>query len=141
MLTYHCDCQYYHNGDFKYEVKTQGEHTPVIVYSLGDTRTIYYRRLWLSDSRRKWVYSKRAFCKYQLEDNSIFVLHPSDEKPMVRNHGEPISQFQHGNVSVAKGTLSIGLIYRNVTQTLAYDHETCTRILTKDYLNKNTRFF
>ena len=81
----------------------------------------------------KWKVGKHPLATYKLTDNSIFVLHPMDEKPIIRNFGEPLSQFQHGNVKVKKGDLSVGFIYRNVTQTLTYDDETSKNVLPKQF--------
>ena len=136
-LPFHCDCQYNHKGEFKYGKNTQGENTPVIVYSMGDPRTMSYRQRWVVSGKKnfkKWHVSKNHIQQYKLTDNSIFVLHPRDEQPMIRIIGEPLSQFQHGHVNVNKGDLSMGLIFRNVTHTLVYDNVKSTRILPDNYL-------
>ena len=44
-LAYHSDCGYDHKGDFKNK-NTQGKNTAVIVYSLGDSRTLCLREGW-----------------------------------------------------------------------------------------------
>ena len=43
-LSYHCDCEYDCSGHFKHTQNSQGENTPVIVYSLGDSRNMYFRK-------------------------------------------------------------------------------------------------
>ena len=60
-LTYHCDCEYDHNGHFKSNKNTQGENTPVIVYSMGDSRTLHIRKRIVIDgkgSKKKGMYCK-----------------------------------------------------------------------------------
>ena len=56
-----------------------------------------------------------------------------DEKPMIRHPSETLSQFQHGNVNVKKGHLSMALVFHNVTKTLIYDDITCKRVLPKTF--------
>ena len=143
-LSFHSDCKYNYKGQFKSNLNTQGENTPVIVYSMGDPRTIFYRSRWIVDDKntgKKWNYSKEYISQYELTNNSTFVLHPSDEKPMIRNIGEPLSQYQHGNIKVKKGMLYIGFVYRNVTQALSYDNVRCTRVLEGDFLQRNKDYF
>ena len=113
-LAFHCDCQYNYNGEFKSSHNTQGQNTPVIVYSLGDPRILSFRKRWLNDnysSHRKWIVGKETVSQYELKDNSIFVLHPMDEKTHHRSVDKEPSQYQHGNVEVQKGKLSLALIY------------------------------
>ena len=43
-LPYHCDCIYDTNGHFNYNKNTQGINTPVLVYTLGNSRTLYFRK-------------------------------------------------------------------------------------------------
>jgi hypothetical protein len=134
-LAYHTDCQYDHNGTFKTNKNTQGKNTAVIVYSLGDSRKLYFRRRMVMNSRKKWKNDRPCF-KFTLDDNSIFVLHPMDEKPIIRNPTETLSHFQHGNVTVKLGNLSIALVFRNVTHTLDYNNMTSKRILGKEFTEK-----
>ena len=44
-LSYHCDSKYNHKGEFQSNKNTQGQNTPVIVYSMGDPRTLYYKMM------------------------------------------------------------------------------------------------
>ena len=69
----------------------------------------------------------------------MFVLHPMDEKPITRNPTETLSHFQHGNVTVKLGNLSIALVFRNVTHTLDYNNMTSKRILGKEFTEKNCK--
>ena len=75
--------------------------------------------------------------KFKLEDNSIFVPHPMDEKPIIRHPAETLSHFQHGNVIVKQGNLGIALIFRNVTQTLDYDNMSSKRVLGNRFNHEN----
>ena len=79
----------------------------------------------------------KPFLKLQLTDKSIFMLHPNDEKPLVRTPGDSKCQLQHGNVHVK---MSIALVYRNVTKTLIYDSKNSRRVLSDQYCNKHSLF-
>ena len=140
-LSYHCDCQYDHYGNFKKTANTQCQNTPVIVYTLGDSRQLFFRKRMIDvgkKSKQCWKNNTEPCEQFQLHHNSIFVLHPVDEVPMIRCVGETKSQYQHGNVKVKDGDLSIGLIFRCVTHTLNYDNITSRRVLPKHYFRGNT---
>ena len=103
---------------------------------MGDPRVLFFRKRWIVNDgvkKRKWKVGKNHNTEFHLTDHSLFVLHPNDEKPIIRNIGEPLSQFQHGNVQVKKGELSIRFIFRHATQTLIYDNIKYTIILPKCY--------
>lgn len=136
-LSYHCDCIYDHNGEFCIKTNTQGKDTPVIVYTIGDSRSISFRKRTICNTKSKWKVLKTPVKTFKLHNNSIFVLHPDDELPMQRCLGENLSQFQHGNVNVKKGLLSIGLVFRNVTKYLKYDIDSSKLILPPKYNNHN----
>lgn len=141
QLTYHCDYQYDHDGQFMDLKNSQGKNTPVIIYSLGDTRTICFRRRIVKsskESRKCWEAHKHPFQKIDLNDNSMFVLHPMDEKPILRYPTESLSQFQHGNISLKTGCLSIALVFRNVTNTLIYDNVTSRRAIDVEWVHTNS---
>lgn len=141
-LSYHCDCEYDHSGEFM-KNNSQGENTPVIVYSMGDSRELCFRKRMAIDGgnhRKCWHIVNEPYCKFSLHDNSIFVLHHDDEKPVVRYSGEYLSQFQHGNVFVKEGLLSIGLIFRHVTKSLIYDNVTCMRVLPDNFFNDKREY-
>ena len=62
-LTYHCDCEYSHNGKCNSLDNSQGENTPVIVYSLGDSRTLYFRRrrvIYENKLKKHWENNKKS---------------------------------------------------------------------------------
>ena len=60
-----------------------------------------------------------------------------DEKPFLRHPAETLSHFQHGNVIVKQGNLSIALIFRNVTKTLQYDNMSSKRVLGNTFNQDN----
>ena len=60
-----------------------------------------------------------------------------DEKPIIRHPHESLSQFQHGNVVVEEGNLSIAMVFRHVSNTLIYDNITCKRVLSSTFIHDN----
>ena len=59
---------------------------------------------------------------------------------MTRHNAETLAQYQHGNISVKEGHLSIGLIFCNVTQSLIYDSITSKRILDRNFHTKKRKY-
>ena len=60
---------------------------------------------------------------------------------MIRGPNETLSQFQHGNVNVKEGDLSIAMVFRCVNTTLPYDHITSKRVLDTDYIKSQREHF
>ena len=50
-----------------------------------------------------------------------------------------MSQYQHGNVAVKSGDLSMALVFRNVTKTLLYDNVTLRRDISEQLTHNNER--
>ena len=70
------------------------------------------------------------------------MLHPDDEFPMKRLQEDLISLYPHGNVHVRIG-LSIGLVFRCVTNIKPYNQETNKMTLgqkERQYLNATVAF-
>ena len=135
-LPFHYDCEYDHNGTFL-QRNSKRENTPVIVYSLGDSRTLNLSRRMAVDSgnHKQWLIIQKKCKEFELKDNSIFLLHPDDENPLLRYFDKELSQFQHGNVQVKKGQLSLGMVLRNVTKSLPYNNVTDVRLLPDNFMN------
>ena len=107
------------NGGFNYNKNTQGINTPVLVYTLGNPRTIYFRKRQVikkQSSKSCWENDKHPSKEFILSNNSLFLLHPDDEKPKIRHNSEGLSQFQHGNAHVKEGDISIGIVFRHCTK-------------------------
>jgi hypothetical protein len=91
---------------------TQKENTAVMVMTGFHGRNIIVKKRrptengWRDDPN----FGQRQFW---LENGSIFMLHPDDERPKKRAGQRYFSQFQHG-VDVRNG-ISVALVFRVVT--------------------------
>lgn len=109
-LSYHCDITYDHNGKFVCNKNSQGQDTPALVYSLGDSRVLHFIKRCVVNEKglnKRWKRDKYPLAHFNLDDNSLFVLHPFDENPRKKDKYEHISQLQHGKVVLKHGNLSI----------------------------------
>ena len=85
-LSYHSDCTYDHNGSFIKNRNSQKENTCVAVLTVGDERTLYFKkRVAVKGSRgkKKWKVTDDSHVSFSLGNNSVFLLHPEDEKPVL----------------------------------------------------------
>ena len=138
----HCDCNYDIQGEFQEESNSQMENTPTISLSLGESRELQLFRRYgvISKTSQRLVWKEDESFKQSvsLSDGSVFVLHPTDEKPTLvadENGNTTQVQFQHGDIRF-KGALSMGLVFRIVTKSRYYDTRNDTVCLSaKDYGN------
>ena len=140
-LNYHCDSAYNHKGKFM-DHNCICENSAVLVYTLGDDRDIHFKKRNLTKhiNRYVWVEDNTSLYSLTLQNDSLFILHPLDEKPMKRQSEDKISQIMHGNVRVKQGCMSIAFVFRVVTTSDIYDNITDFRILTHQHQSMNERF-
>jgi hypothetical protein len=121
-IGYHCDAEYNAKGEFARN-NSQKQHTPVVVLTLGDERTLHMKKRKVGQNG-SWTKSENEkVYDFLLSNGSLFVVDPDDEIPKTRGHqNQGLSQFQHGGFEVKKG-LSIAIIFRTVT-TMAKIHVT-----------------
>lgn len=139
-MGYHTDVKWGKDGTFLTEINSQRMGSLTVVYTVGDSRKIYFHKRLVQNG--KWYVCPNEFSNITLTNNSIFILHPHDEKPMLRGEDRDIYQIQNGNVSVTK-VLSIGLVFRCVTNIDIFDNQTNKLVLDHDdieYLNTETTF-
>ena len=124
-LSYHSDCTYDHNGTFIKSRNSQKENTCVAVLTVGDSRKLYVRKRVVVDGslgRKKWRLTDDNCVSFMLEDNSVFLLHPDDERPTLRSGDNYISQYVHGGVNIENDNdLSIAFVFRVVCIEREYD--------------------
>ena len=114
-LSYHCDNTYTSSGKFCKKMNTQTENTPTITITMGDDREINYRRRYSDEG--KWNIDKSFTHTEIMKHGTIGIVHPNDEKPFLMkiNNKERLCQYQHGNIRVPLGKLSIALVFRHVS--------------------------
>lgn len=128
QLNFHRDVQYSHDGSYSELNNSQVEGTPTFVLTVGDTRKLafkLYRHTQQPKKKRKTGSSAWSVEEVEDEDNtthvfelthgSLFVLHPDDERSLIRREYDTLypTFFKHGNVVFGRnGGLSIGLVFR-----------------------------
>ena len=134
-LSFHSDCTFDHKGNFIRSRNSQRQNTCVAVLTLGDSRTIYFKKRIVTESKqgkRKWLITQDAGVSYDLSDNSVFLLNPEDEIPRKRRGDEYISQYIHGGVNITNtNDLSIAFAFRVVSVDREFDPVSC-KLVPKD---------
>lgn len=119
MLGYHTDNVYSKGGKFLHAKNSQTENTPTCVLTIGDPRNLSFQKQKNTrfdlTKRMRWKECRKDILK--LEHNSLFILHPSDERPHM-SRGE-IFRWRHG-VPEFNGInkLSVALVFRHVQNTI-----------------------
>ena len=123
-LGYHTDCVYLsRDGSFDNKANSQAENTPAVIYSIGDSRTLNWKKRYMhtsSSGRTKWVDTSCDKMIFELGSDTLTVINPLDERPLRRNGSIFRSQFQHGGVNVSGDKFSVGLVFRVVVPKKMY---------------------
>ena len=125
MLGYHTDNVYSKSGIFLSSKNSQKENTPTCVLTIGDSRNLSFQKQkntrYNATKRMRWKECKTDF--FKLKHNSLFVLHPCDERPHT-TRGETF-RWRHGVTHfTGKNQLSLALVFRNVHNTInVTDHD------------------
>jgi hypothetical protein len=112
MLGYHTDNVYDKDGNFLRNKNTQLEDTPTYILTVGAHRDLSFeKQSKIIKGGRKW---KRIFTRsIRLVHNSLFVLHPADERPKFFQSLK--FRWRHGVLNfLDKNTLSVAFVFRTV---------------------------
>lgn len=136
----HRDQQHTPNGDFYYAMNSQVESTAVAILVIGYARKLEfelyrnYDRTDPGDIERRpgtvRVMGQGTTKTYQLKHGTLFLLHPNDEKTVLRSFFKKLDSrktfVKHSSTGVylAKDGLSIGLVFRTVNVWKEVDIET-----------------
>ena len=97
---------------------SQQENTCVAVLTLGDTRRLHFKKRILIDgnkNRKRWAITDDMGIHFDLCENTIFLLDPTDEIPTRRVGDDDRSQYVHGGVQITnENDLSIAYAFRVV---------------------------
>jgi hypothetical protein len=116
LLGFHTDIVYSRvTGEYIPSKNSQTEGTPTCIVTIGGSRNLcFQKQTEIYDSEKKtlkWGEQKKTFIT--LGHNSLFVLHPYDEKPLMVK-GEK-RRWRHGIPEFAnKDNLSMALVFRSV---------------------------
>ena len=144
-LAYHSDCTFDHTGNYLPGRNSQAEDSCVAVLTLGDSRTLHFKKriaIRSKSGRKKWIQTDDKGISFELSDNSVFMLHPTDERPRVREEDECFSQYIHGGIKITNNNdLSIAFAFRVVCVDHEYDPVTSKLIVTDDTLKRSDNYF
>ena len=129
-LGYHSDCVYStQNGKFVSNSNSQVINTPTVIYSLGDSRTLNYRKRKLingNNQRNEWLDDAVYRESFHLDRDTITIVNQLDEDPLSPKNNKEQCQYIHGDVKVSGESLSAGIVLRVVSSVEGYNtnHDT-----------------
>ena len=84
------------------------------VLCFGDPRHLDFTIHKVTQRKNEKICKSKSF---NLTHGSLFVLHPNDEKPLVRPfcNTNKSTFFKHSCKGVAKGQMSLGIVFRSVS--------------------------
>ena len=137
-LSSHCDNTYRPSGTFVHSMNAQVEDTPTITLTIGDPRTIHYKRR-CSSNGKTWDDNMMHLHSDILSHGTVNVIHPDDERPFEMTIGKDkkVCQIQHGDIKVGKDQMSITLVFRTVRTISLFDKNTHQREIKKDIPMRN----
>ena len=123
-LGFHTDCVYSPStGEYMKKCNSQKINTPAVIYSIGDMRKLNWKCRHASNSSGGKMVWKPMDCdnmSYELDSDTLSIIHPHDEDPNSEMNRNVMSQYMHGNVNVYGEKFSVGLVFRVVNETRMY---------------------
>ena len=125
QLDYHRDVSYTSDGKYNEFKNSQSFNTPTIVLCIGQSRTLKFRNCCACYSNRRSTPSS-SIREFKLNHGDMFVLHPDDERPSMRNKKDTTINtfFQHGDVRLNSDGFSIGLAFRSSHHIMSVRNDT-----------------
>jgi hypothetical protein len=123
VIAVHRDQDFKKDGSFDQINNSQIQDTATAVLCFGDPRHLDFTIHKVTQRKNEKICKSKSF---DLTHGSLFVLHPNDEKPLVRpfcNKNES-SFFKHSCKGVARGQMSLGIIFRSVSHFCQVDKRT-----------------
>ena len=124
-MGYHCDNTYNDKGMFLHSMNSHVENTPIVILSYGGERTLNWRRVNRSlDGKGKkiWMKDNSFSTSMNMNENSLVVINPFDEKPHNIGNSPVLIKYQHGKVEVKSNqNISFGLVFRVVDYSYCYN--------------------
>lgn len=108
----YCDQRWSAKGEFMENQNSQEEGTATVILVIGVDRTLDFAIYWYNGIKQVEVGIKG---RYQLEHGSLFILDPSDDKPMKRNslerYGYTFYKHSSDGVKGRELEMSIGIVF------------------------------
>ena len=123
-LGYHTDCVYSPvTGEYMTKLNSQKENTPAVIYSIGDKRILNWRCRSVStneNGRKVWKQHNDNTLTFELDSDTMTIIHPDDENPRSKSNEKTMSQYMHGGVHLSGEKFSVGFVFRVVKETQNY---------------------
>jgi hypothetical protein len=113
-ISEHRDQDFKKDGSFDQSKNLQIKDTVTAILCFGDPRHLDFTIHKVTQRKNEKICKSKSF---NLTHGSLFVLHPNDEKPLVRpfcNTNES-TFFKHSCKGVARGQMSLGIVFRSVS--------------------------
>lgn len=127
MIQPHCDQRYSPDGAFIDNQNSQERDTATVILVIGDSRCLEFELYQQKNSKQQKV-TPKVGGHFDLKHGSLFILHPSDEKPSVRPSLEEYSRtfFKHSckGVKEGEGEMSIGIAFRTTKHLVEVQSDT-----------------
>ena len=123
-LTLHCDIDSDHDGIYIQSTNAQMGNTVTVIVVVGDSRNLVGERQVLTTSpkgRKKWVKDKTFNAIMVLNNLSILIVNPLDEKATSNTDIGLVVRYRHGGVKVKGSQISVGSVFRVVRSWAVYD--------------------
>ena len=146
-MVFYSDCMYKtKDGSFDYARNSQQVNTPTVVLSLGDTRSLKWKRRHLlpklqdtkvckGNTVNVWQEDSSWDAEFELNHNTVTVINPGDENPRSMKNELTRSQYLHGRVSVTGDKLAYGLVFRKVIGRALFDESTHRMVVESDTIH------
>ena len=137
-MGWHWDNKYSFNGNFSRQQNGQTINTPVLIFTIGKSRLLHWRRRYTelqSNGRKSWKVEDDSIQTMLLEEGCICVINPNDEKPHYDFASGKEIHFQHGNTKVIGDDISVAFVFRVSPHTCLCDVGTNKVILPHDVLS------
>ena len=119
----HRDQDFKKDGSFDQINNSQIQDTATAVLCFGDPRHLDFTIHKVTQRKIEKICKSKLF---HLTHGSLFLLHPNDEKPLVRPfcNKNKFSFFKHSCKGVARGQMSLGIVFRSVSHFCQVDKRT-----------------
>ena len=137
-MGWHCDNKFSLNGNFSNVVNGQTINTPVVIFTIGSSRYLHWRRRYTeiqTNGRKSWKVEADSIQSMLLQEGYMCVINPNDEKPHYDVVSDKEIHFQHGNTKTIADDISVAFVFRVSPHTCVCDMKTNRVILPHDVLS------
>ena len=110
-MGFHSDVKYSKSGEFSYKQNSVIENTATVIYTVGYRRALNWRQK-IFDTSNKTKININFNLTMLLDEGSMLILHPHDERPHFDSKTNTTVKYEHGKVTIKKNLCSIAFVFR-----------------------------